>query len=199
MCCLALAVASAATAGGVAAGDEFLVDPSQTFVVLGVKSFGRSYVFGRFNRVQGAFRLDPDPRKCSFRLIIEAGSLDTNDPRRDARWRGPELLQAGQYPLIALQGTAVQVVADEAGTTYRLAGELTMGGATQPVEWVFRKVGEGPGPSGGEFRCGFHGEKLLERSAFGMTLLRGEVGEELALTVSFEGVRQMAAAATPLP
>lgn len=174
---------------------QFVLDPARSTVVFGVKHYGYSFLYGRFNRVQGSFRLDPDPRKCEFHLTVDAASIDANDAELDARLRGKEFLQTDQFPLINFQSVTVVPSPTDQGMTYRVAGELTMHGVTQPVEIVLRKVGEGPGPDGADFRVGFHGQRSLLRSGYGMTALQPEIGDELALTISFVGVRQPEASA----
>lgn len=174
---------------------QFSLDAARSTVVFGVKHYGYSFLYGRFNRVQGSFRLDPDPRNCAFQLTVEAGSIDVNDAQLDARLRGKEFLHAEQFPLISFQSVTVVPTPTAQGMTYRVAGELTMHGVTQPVEIVLRKVGEGPGPDGADFRVGFHGQRSLLRSEYGMTALQPEIGDELALTLSFVGVRQPEATA----
>ena len=73
---------------------------------------------------------------------------------------------------------------------------LTIHGETKQVTLPLQKMGEGKGP-GGNYRTGFHCETKLKRSDFGMTNMIGMIGDEVAVTVSFEGIRQSGAAAAP--
>ena len=57
-----------------------------------------------------------------------------------------------------------------------------------------KKLGEGKGPYG-KYRCGFFCQTKLKRSEFGMTNMIPNIGDEIAITVSFEGIRQEAAPA----
>jgi polyisoprenoid-binding protein YceI len=76
-----------------------------------------------------------------------------------------------------------------------VTGDLTMHGVTKPVTLELQKLGEGPGPGGNDFRTGFSGTAKLKRSDFGMTNMVGPVGDEVAITISIEGIRKDAAAA----
>ena len=75
-----------------------------------------------------------------------------------------------------------------------MTGDLSLHGVTKPVTLELQKLGEGPGP-GGAFRTGFNCQAKLKRSDFGMTNMIPSIGDEVAITISFEGVRKEAAGA----
>ncbi|HEX6964063.1 MAG TPA: YceI family protein [Lacipirellula sp.] len=172
------------------AADEFAVDNSHTSVIFGVSHLGYSFTYGRFNKVSGAFTLDPaGPEASTFQLAIDASSIDTNDAKRDEHLRGPDFFDAGQFPAITFKSTKVEGKRTDAGMTLLVTGDLTMHGVTKPVTLELQKLGEGPGPGGG-FRTGFNCQAKLKRSDFGMTNMIPSVGDEVAITISFEGVRK---------
>ena len=51
-----------------------------------------------------------------------------------------------------------------------------------------RLMGEGKGP-GGNYRTGLTFQLKIKRSDYGMTFMQGPIGENVAITASFEGVR----------
>jgi polyisoprenoid-binding protein YceI len=179
--------------------DEFDVDNSHTSVIFGVSHLGYSITYGRFNKVSGVFTLDPaGPEASTFQLAIDASSVDTNDAKRDDHLRGPDFFNAGEFPVISFKSTKVTPKKTDAGIILQVAGDLTMHGQTKPVTLELQKLGEGPGPGGG-FRTGFNCQTKLKRSDFGMTGMVGPIGDEVAITISFEGVRKEAGAAPPAP
>jgi polyisoprenoid-binding protein YceI len=64
-----------------------------------------------------------------------------------------------------------------------------MHGVKKVVTLPLKKLGEGPGPGGG-YRSGFMYDGKLLRSDFGMTNMVPAIGDEVAITISFEGVRK---------
>jgi polyisoprenoid-binding protein YceI len=179
--------------------DEFQIDNSHTSVIFGVSHLGYSFTYGRFNKVSGAFTLDPKgPEASTFQVAIDASSVDTNDAKRDEHLRGPDFFNAGEFPVISFKSTKVEGKRTESGITLLVTGDLTMHGQTRPVTLELQKLGEGPGPGGG-FRTGFNCQTKLKRSDFGMTGMVPNIGDEVAITISFEGVRKEAAAAGAAP
>ena len=121
----------------------------------------------------------------TFNLAIDAGSLDTNAKDRDEHLRGPEFFDVKQFPSITFQSTSVE----QDGASLNVTGNLTMHGVTRQVTLPMKKLGEGNGPFG-KYRSGFMSQFQIKRSDFGMTGMVGPVGDEVALSVSFEGIRQ---------
>jgi polyisoprenoid-binding protein YceI len=178
-----------------ARADEFTVDNSHTSVIFGVSHLGYSITYGRFNKVSGTFTLDPaGPEASTFQIAIDASSIDTNDAKRDEHLKGPDFFNAGEFPVITFKSTKVAAKRTERGVVLQVTGDMTMHGQTRPVTVELQKLGEGPGPGGNDFRTGFNCQTKLKRSDFGMTAMVGPVGDEVAITISFEGVRKDAAA-----
>ena len=197
---LCLAVFSLVAAVQPARADDFDVDNSHTSVIFGVSHMGYSITYGRFNKVSGVFTLDPaGPEASTFQLAIDASSVDTNDAKRDGHLRGPDFFNAGEFPVITFKSTKVAPKKTETGINLEVTGDLTMHGQTKPVTLVLQKLGEGPGPTGADFRTGFNCQTKLKRSDFGMTGMVGPVGDEVAITISFEGVRKEAVPAPQAP
>lgn len=178
-------------------GETFVIENSHTSVIFGVSHFGYSYTYGRFNKVKGGFNLDREnPAASQFQIMIDATSIDSNDPKRDEHLKGPDFFNVKQFPVITFQSTGVNVETTEKGEIYNIAGKLTMHGVTKDVVLPVQKLGEGKGPYG-KYRCGFLCQSKLKRSDYGMTNMVPNIGDEIAVTVSFEGVRQDRPEAAP--
>ncbi len=163
--------------------DNFVLDPTHTSIIFSISHLGYSFTYGRFNTCSGLFSLDGGNSQFSF--SIDAGSLDTNDLKRDEHLRGADFFNVNQFPTITFQSTAVAVEGD----VYNITGNLSMHGVTRQVTIPMKKLGEGPGPGGG-YHSGFMTQFQIKRSDFGMTGMVGPIGDEVALSVSFEGIRQ---------
>ena len=78
---------------------------------------------------------------------------------------------------------------------YDVTGNFSMHGVTKQVTLPMKKLGEGNGPYG-KYRCGFFCQTTIKRSEFGMTNMVPNIGDEVAVTISFEGVRTAAGSGT---
>ena len=166
-----------------ARADNYVLDPTHTSIIFSISHLGYSFTYGRFNKYNGQFALDGNNSQFSF--SIDAESLDTNDPKRDEHLRGADFFNVNQFPTITFQSTQVMLQED----VYNITGNLTMHGVTRQVTIPMKKLGEGPGPGGG-YHSGFMTQFQIKRSDFGMTGMLGPIGDEVALSVSFEGIRQ---------
>jgi len=180
-----------------AAAESYQIDPGHTSVIFGISHMGLSYTYGRFNKVSGSYELDRENMAASqFKLTIDASSIDTNSQNRDQHLRGPDFFNAAQFPLISFESTKVVPQTAEDGKTHlNVVGNLTMHGVTKRISFDLLLVGEAQGPRG-DHRTGFHTDAKLKRSDFGMTGMIPAIGDEVAVTISFEGVRQQGGGAS---
>lgn len=168
------------------AQDQFEVDNSHTSVVFAVSHFNLSYTYGRFNKTSGSFQLDRDnPNNSSFSFVIDAASIDTNDEARDDHLRGEQFFETETFPQIKFTSTSVSYE----DNVYSLTGDFTMHGVTREVTMDLKVVGEGQGPFG-KTRAGFFSKFNLVRSEFGMDQMLKGIGDNIAISFSFEGIKQ---------
>lgn len=182
------------------AADSYVVDPSHTSVIFGISHMGFSYTYGRFNKVAGSYVLDEaNPAESSFQLTIDAASIDTNDAKRDGHLRGADFLSTNEFPTITFQSTEVKAESAGAGAppegsagavVYQVTGDLTMHGVTRKVTLPLRLLKVGVSPMDNKKHSGFLCETQLLRSEFGMTNMIPGIGDEVAVTISFEGVAE---------
>jgi polyisoprenoid-binding protein YceI len=166
--------------------DKYSIDNSHTSIVFAVSHFGLSYTYGRFNQCSGEFALDGGELSTGgFQFKIDANSLDTNDDARDKHLRGPDFFDTQQFPEIKFVTTGFKKV----GEQYQVTGEITMLGQTKPLTMPIRVVGIGTGPFGKQ-RAGFFTKFTIKRSDFGMDKMAGQIGDNISVTFSFEGIKQ---------
>ncbi len=195
VCCLAIG-------GGQSRAENYLVDKSHASLIFGVSHFGYSYTYGRFSFDERSnFVWDKaNPAASKFQLVIPVASIDSDDKKRDDHLRGADFFNAKQFPQILFQSTSVRSAQQNnpEGNKYDVVGNLTMHGVTKEVTLPVTKMGEGLGPYG-KYRLGFSCQATIKRSDFGMTNMIPNIGDEIALTVSFEGILQEAAGAGNAP
>lgn len=195
------ACASALGSSAIAAAEQYAIEMSHTSIIFGISHLGYSYTYGRFNEAKGNFTWDKsNPASSKFQLAIPVASLDTNDEARDKHLRNADFFNASQFPYITFASTKVDALQQPGprGETHNVTGNFTMHGVTRQVTLPMKKLGEGPGPYG-KYRSGFFCQTTIKRSDFGMTNMIPNIGDEVAVTISFEGVRQNGAGSGTAP
>ena len=175
-----LGIEAAATA------DDYVIDAAHSGVNFQISHLGLAYVHGRFDSFSGKFTIDTsDPAKSSFALTIKPESVDTNNTKRDDHLRGPDFFNAKQFPAISFTSTSVKPI--EGG--YEVTGDLTLHGETKPVTFSLKggKTAEFPP---GTKRTGYSTELVLKRSEFGVGKPMPALGDEVFVSISFEGTKK---------
>jgi len=165
---------------------EYVLDPTHAQATFQVSHLGLSWTSGRFKDVTGTFAIDPaNPSRTRFAVTAKADSVDTDNAKRDEHLRSPDFFDTRQFPALGFQSTAVRAV--DGG--YQVMGELTLHGVTKPITLNLHggKTAEFPK---GVHRTGFSGEFKIKRSEFGMDKMLEAIGDEVHVTVSFEGIRK---------
>jgi polyisoprenoid-binding protein YceI len=179
---LAVAVSSLGLA---ARADTFKIDPVHSSIIFGIKYFGTDF-YGRFNDVSGKVVLDKaDPSKSSVELTIPVESVDTKFAKRDQHLKSPDFFNAKQFPMIVFKSKSMEA----SGNTYKVTGELMLHGVTKPLTLEMKKGTEAKGMEG-EIRDGGETRFTVKRSDFGMNFMQGPLGDEVAMIVSLQGIKE---------
>ncbi len=169
------------------------LDPVHSVAEFKVKHMMISNVKGQFTGISGVLTLDEtDPRQSSIQASIDAATVNTREPQRDAHLKGPDFFDVERYPSLTFRSTGVQRIDDG---ELAVTGDLTIHGITRPV--VFQV--EGPTLPGkdpwGNTRMGISATTKINRKDFGLTwnaaLEAGGilVGEEVTITLDAEFVK----------
>ncbi len=168
------------------AADTFKVDPVHSFVLFSVQHLGIANTYGRFNDLSGTVVFDKDnPSGSSVELTVQVESIDTHNSIRERSLKSPDYFDAKQFPTMTFKSTKVE----GSGDRLKVSGDLTIRGVTKPVTVDFKKGGEGKGVFG-EMRGGGETRFTIKRSDFGMNFQLGEVGDEVTIILSLEGVKK---------
>src|SRR5438552_3145263 len=85
------------------------LDPAATRIAFSVKNLSVAYVTGTFRLASGRVVLDDgDLSRGTIEAVIDAGSIDTDEPKRDAHLRSADFLDVARYPTIAFQSTRIE-------------------------------------------------------------------------------------------
>jgi len=167
---------------------DYVLDDQHTSVVFTTSHFGFSYTYGMFGKYAGKFSVDmKNPSTATFQFVIDAASLDTKSEKRDEHLRGPDFFNVKQFPQITFTSRSVEPVND--GKTLNITGDLQLHGETKSIVLPLTYVGAGKGPYGDD-RIGFVGRMVVKRSDFGMGAMAPQIGDEVTVLISFEGLLQ---------
>lgn len=165
---------------------KYTLDPTHTFIEFRAKHLGYSWLYGRFNRIEGTLIWDQSrPHASRVKVEIDLRSLDSNHAERDKHLRGDEYLDASQYRRATFESTKYEGDAD-GGT---LTGDLTLRGITREISIPVSRIGEGYDPWGG-YRVGFEGKYILNAFDYGMEYDVGPDGNIIELFLGIEGIKQ---------
>jgi polyisoprenoid-binding protein YceI len=139
----------------------YLIDPDDSRVTLHAGNGASTGIRGVFRHVEGTIALDRgQPERTTLSVYATASSLDTGSEERDARLCGDAFLDAGRHPLVSFWSTSAEI--EDAGL-FRLLGNLSLRGVTQPLVVDAVRRERTSGPEGAE-RVALAGRSVLRRS-----------------------------------
>jgi len=154
---------------------EWALDPAATRVAFSVRNLTVAHVAGSFRLASGHVTLDDtDPSRSTIEAVIDAASVDTDEPQRDAHLRSPDFLDVARYPTITFRSTRIER-AD--GGHWKVTGDLTLLGTTRPVAL------DVDGSTTERGRSSAHATTTIDRRDFGMTYSGFAVGKEIMITI----------------
>lgn len=154
---------STATAAAPATLESWSYDPAHSSIGFRVRHLVVAKVHGRFTRWTGNLELGGEDLTGSrIEVSIEAASIDTHDPQRDAHLRSADFFDVANNPKLSFKSTAIKASGKD---SYQVAGDLTMRGVTRPVTLNVAFLGEGKDPWGNE-KMGFDVSGTLNRKDF---------------------------------
>jgi len=193
-CTLALALSSAPL---FAQGSVWQVDASHTSTQFAVRHLMVSTVRGQFNKTTGTVTWDgKDFSKAVVDVVVDAGTINTREPRRDDHLRSADFFDVAKYPTLTFKSTKIEPAG--AGKL-KMTGDLTMRGVTRQV--VFDVEGPtDPLKERNGLRVGASATTKISRKEFGLTWNRAleaggvTVSDEVAITIDIELVNRPEAA-----
>ena len=165
------------------------LDPVHSVAEFKVKHMMISNVKGQFTAISGVLTFD-DGEITNSR--VEASSINTRDPQRDAHLKSADFFEVEKYPALTFQSTSVKRTGEDG---LAVTGDLTIHGVTRQV--TFRV--EGPTAPGrdpwGNTRVGLSASTKINRNDFGLTwnaaLEAGGIllGDEITVTLDVQFVK----------
>ena len=179
------AIASAADAE---AAESYAIDPQHSNIAFLVDHQGFSRMLGQFQEFSGTFVLDKEAvENSSVNVTIMTASVDTDYGDRDEHLRSPDFFNAAEFPDMTFVSREVHKTSDN---TAQIVGDLTLLGTTKSVTLEASFYAEGQDQFSDAYRAGFSARGTVKRSDFGMNYGIPAVGDEIALMIEIEGIRQ---------
>ena len=166
----------------------FAIDKTHSEAIFQVRHLVTK-VRGRFTDLGGSVSFDEAaPERSAVAFTIQAASIDTGTPDRDAHLRSEDFFHVEKYPTITFVSTGITA---SGGNDYAVTGDLTMRGVTKRITLPVTYLGKAKDPWGKE-KLGFETEVTLNRKDFGLVwnaaLETGGflVGDEVKISVSIQ-------------
>jgi polyisoprenoid-binding protein YceI len=142
---------------------------------------------GRTNKVTGEIRFDPQAKKGSGIINVDAMSISTGIGGRDTNMRKPEYMNFTAHPQIRFEASSVKF---KTGDQYDVVGRMTMSGKTVAltVPVTLRLITAGAATK----ELGFEGDVVNLRTSFPIKLsdfgvvLKGQAATSVSSTPTIQ-------------
>ena len=171
-----------------AAASTWELDPNHTESSFVVKHLMVSNVRGQFGKTTGTIvQDDKDITKSKAEITIDATTVDTRVPKRDAHLKSADFFDVEKFPTITFKSTKIT---KGEGNTLKAEGDLTIHGVTKPVVLNVEYTPETP--AAGMTIRGLTATTKINRKDFGLVWNKSieaggvMVGDDVAITVEAE-------------
>lgn len=182
---LALPAAAPPPPAPPAALESWVVDSGHSSLVFKVMHMGVSNFYGRFNELSGRIALAEQAAQSSVSFTVQAGSVDTNNAKRDQHLMNPDFFSAKEFPTLEYRSSAVEPAGDKA---WKVTGQLTLHGVTRDLAVTVHETGRKEAGDRGPALAGFETRFSIRRSDFGMDygVENGSLGDEVEVVLAIE-------------
>jgi polyisoprenoid-binding protein YceI len=170
------------------------LDTPHSTVGFSIRHMMISNVHGTFNSFQGTIKVNgEDPASAAVDVSIDAGSIDTREPKRDAHLKSADFFDVAKFPTLTFKSRKVEKVA---GGQLKLIGDLTIHGVTKEVTLDVDTLTPPVKDPWGMTRAAAHASATINRKDFGLVWNKALetggvlVGDEVSISIDVEMVRQ---------
>lgn len=171
---------------------EYKIDSAHSRAHFTVRHMMVSNVRGEFSKVTGTIVYDEkNPTATVIDATIDATTINTSEPRRDAHLKSPDFFDVAKFPVMTFKSKSVQATPDGLAVT----GDLTLHGVTRQVVLNVEKPSAELKDQKGGGRRGATATTKINRKDYGLTWNRAieaggvAVGEEVSITIDIEATR----------
>jgi polyisoprenoid-binding protein YceI len=169
------------------------LDSAHSVAEFKVKHMMISNVKGHFAKVSGKLSLDEsDLTRSAIEASIDAATLETRDPQRDAHLKSADFFDVEKFPTLSFKSTGIRIVGEG---ELAVEGDLTIHGVTRKAVFTV----DGPTPAAkdpwGNTRTAISATTKINRKDFGLTwnatLETGGilVGEDVTISLDVQFIK----------
>lgn len=141
------------------------IDVAHSEITFKIRHLMITNVNGRFTKFEGKLITESDDlANAEIDFEADIDSINTNNEQRDGHLRTGDFFDAAQYPKLTFKSTSFE---KEGGEIYKLKGDLTIHGKTNPITMSAEYNGASKDLYGGS-RIGFTVTGSLHRKDFGL-------------------------------
>ena len=145
---------------------KWVIDIDHSVARFSIRHFMIANVVGLFSKMSGVILFDPpDLTRLSVEAEVEVQSLTTGHAERDEHLLSPDYFDAATYPKILFKSTKVEPITK---THFKITGQLTMKGITNPATLEADYFGPVKSPFSGKTCIGFSATGKINREDYGM-------------------------------
>lgn len=186
----AVAIALCTVTAAQAAPTTYEIDRAHSSILFKIRHL-LTKTPGQFKQFSGTVTVDPEKRDTvEATATIDAGSVDTDEAKRDQHLRGADFFDVAAHPTITFSGSKLtDVNADR--TKGKLEGTLTIRGIAKPVVLDVEWFGTVSDPWGNT-KAAFTGTGKINRKDFGIVYNKALdnggllIGDEVEFEINVE-------------
>jgi polyisoprenoid-binding protein YceI len=174
-------------AGAQAAPVTYVIDTGHTAPRFEYNHQGLSFQSHRFDKTTGKIVLDREARTGSVDVSIDATSVNTGFPLFNQHIQAVDFFDTAAHPTITFKSTKVSFDGDKPAT---VQGDLTIKGVTRPVTLTLTGFTAKTHPMYKKDALGANAVARVKRSDFNMGKHVPYVGDEVAVNIALEAIRE---------
>lgn len=151
-------------------------------------------VHGGFEKISGQLVYNSaDLSKSNIAVSIDAASINTREPQRDAHLKSADFFDVEKYPTLNFKSTRIE----KSGDDLKVIGDLTIHGVTRSVTLDIETPSEEMKDPWGNIKMAASGSTKIKRKDFGLTwnaaLEAGGflVGDDVTINLDIQFVKQV--------
>jgi polyisoprenoid-binding protein YceI len=142
----------------------YQVDKSHSEVIFQVRHL-ITRVRGRFSDFGGTIEFDEEnPANSKVEFVIQAASIDTNEPNRDTHLRSDDFFAAEKFPTLSFRSTKITPRGKD---LFDVEGDFTVRDVTRRIVLPVTHLGKAKDPWGNE-KLAFEAETTINRKDYGL-------------------------------
>ena len=143
---------------------KYNVDTYHSFLDFSIGHMGISFVNGKMDKYQGTLEMNGEEvTTAKFNFTIDASSVNTGIEMRDNHLRSADFFDVANHKDITFVSTSVK---KNGKNNYKLTGNLTIKGITNPVTFDLVYGGLLKDDGQGNQKVGFQATATVDRTAF---------------------------------